>query len=104
MVKLISADEIHKEWMKDPEFRAEYDALEEEFALVNALIDARIHANLTQAQLADRMETTQAVIARMEGGKVMPTTRTLKKLAAATGTWLRIKFEPLPAGEVKKAH
>jgi ribosome-binding protein aMBF1 (putative translation factor) len=97
--KLISADALHEKWMKNPKYVAEYEALEEEFALVDALIDARIHANLTQAQLADRMETTQAFIARMEGGKVMPTTRTLKKLAAATGTWLRIKFEPFPAGK-----
>jgi ribosome-binding protein aMBF1 (putative translation factor) len=103
MVELISADDLHEEWMKDPEYRAEYEALEEEFALVGALIDARINAKLTQQELADRMETTQAFIARMESGKVMPTTRTLKKLAAATGTWLRIKFEPLPAAKAKKA-
>ena len=34
----IPAEEAAKEWMKDPEFRAEYDALEDEFALASALI------------------------------------------------------------------
>ncbi len=53
---------------------------------------------LTQEQLAERMDTTQAVIARLESGRVKPSTRTLERLAAATGMRLRISFEPAPAG------
>ena len=74
-----------------------YAALEEEFALAAALIEARAHAGLTQEQLAQRMHTTQAVIARLESGRVKPSTRTLERLAAATGMRLRISFEPAPA-------
>jgi ribosome-binding protein aMBF1 (putative translation factor) len=83
-----------KAWLKEPEFRAEYQALEEEFALASALIEARSTAGMTQEQVARAMGTTQAVIARLEGGRVKPSTRTLERFAKATGTRLRIRFEP----------
>jgi ribosome-binding protein aMBF1 (putative translation factor) len=86
--------EIAREWLKDPELRAEYEALEPEFALASALIEARSRAGMTQAQVAAAMGTTQAVIARLEGGRVKPSTRTLERFARATGTRLRIRFEP----------
>jgi ribosome-binding protein aMBF1 (putative translation factor) len=81
-------------WLKDPEFRAEYEALADEFALASALIEARSRAGLTQEQVAKAMGTTQAVVARLEGGRVKPSTRTLERFAKATGTRLRIRFEP----------
>ena len=86
--------DIAQEWLKDPEFRAEYEALEPEFALASALIEARSRAGMTQAQVAKAMGTTQAVIARLEGGRVKPSTRTLERFANATRTRLRIRFEP----------
>src|SRR2546425_11478459 len=55
-----------KERMKDPAFRREYEILEEEFALLKAIMGARSRAGLTQAQVAKRMKTTQTVIARLE--------------------------------------
>ena len=73
---------------------AEYAALEEEFALAKALIEARSRADMTQAQVARAMGTSQAAIARLEGGHVMPSTRTLQKYAEATGSKLRISFLP----------
>jgi ribosome-binding protein aMBF1 (putative translation factor) len=92
--KFIPVAESFAEWRKDPEYVAAYDALEEEFALANALIGARAQANLTQEDLAERMGTSQSAIARLESGRVMPSTRTLRKLAEATGTKLRIVLEP----------
>jgi transcriptional regulator with XRE-family HTH domain len=86
--------DLHTEWMKDPAYRREYEALEGEFALAAALIRARADAGLTQEQLAERMGTKQEVVARWEGGKVLPSTRTLTRLAKATGTTLRISFAP----------
>jgi ribosome-binding protein aMBF1 (putative translation factor) len=90
----IAMRDIAEEWLKDPEFRAEYEALEPEFALASALIEARGRAGMTQAQVAKAMGTTQAVIARLEGGRAKPSTRTLERFAKATGTRLRIRFEP----------
>jgi len=58
--------------MKDSKYRREYRVLEEEFSLVAALIKARTRAGLTQEQVAQRMKTTQAVIARLEGGQASP--------------------------------
>lgn len=86
--------ELHAQWMRDPEYRAAYDSLDDEFTLAAVLIETRAQAGLTQEQLARRMNTTQSVVARLEGGQVMPTTRTLEKIAHATGTRLRISFEP----------
>jgi transcriptional regulator with XRE-family HTH domain len=90
----IRVDDVHADWMKDPKYRREYAALEEEFSLVAALIEARNRAGLTQEQVARRMKTTQAVIARLEGGGTKPSTRTLERYAAATGSRLRISLEP----------
>jgi ribosome-binding protein aMBF1 (putative translation factor) len=93
MSKTIPFEKLAAKWRKNPEFMREYDALEEEFALATALIGARAQAGLTQAELAERMGTTQSAIARMEGGKAKPSTTTLAKLAKATGTRLRVSFE-----------
>lgn len=87
--------ELHQRWMKeDPAYAAEYDALADEFALVEELIGARARSGLTQEEIARRMGTTQSVVARLESGRSMPSTRTLKKYAEATGTRLVIRFEP----------
>ena len=90
----IRVDDLHKRWMKNPEYRREYEALEEEFSLVAALIEARTRAGLTQEEVARRMKTTQAVIARLESGGSKPSTRTLERFAQATGSRLKITFEP----------
>jgi transcriptional regulator with XRE-family HTH domain len=86
--------DLHKKWMKDPEYRREYEGLEEEFALASAIIDARSRAGLTQEELAAKMETSQSSIARLESGRTIPSGRTLKRFAKATGTRLRISFAP----------
>ena len=93
-MKRTTVDDLHKRWMKNPKYRLEYEALEEEFSLSAALIEARARAGLTQEQVAQRMKTTQAVVARLEGGGSMPSTRTLERYAKATGTRLKISFEP----------
>jgi transcriptional regulator with XRE-family HTH domain len=86
--------DLHKEWLGDAKYRRAYDALEEEFALAGAVIEARRRAGLTQQQLARRMGTTQPVIARLEAGKTHPSLRTLERLADATGSRLVIAFHP----------
>src|SRR5208337_5143446 len=90
--KFIPVEESFRKWHKEPEFRAAYDALEDEFALASALIKARGDADMTQEQVAAAMGTTQAVVARLESGKVLPSTRTLERFAKATRTRLRINF------------
>jgi len=86
---------LHKKWMRDPAYRREYEALEGEFALAEAVAEARVRAGLSQAQLARRMRTTQSTVARLESGRSRPSTRTLDRLARATGHRLKISFEPM---------
>ena len=52
--------DLHKEWSRDPEYQEAYDRLGAEFELTRALIEARTGAGFTQAELAERMETTQS--------------------------------------------
>lgn len=90
----IPAEQVFAEWRKDPDYRAAYDALESEFALASAVIGARTRAGLTQDELARRMHTSQSSIARLESGRAKPSVTTLEKLAAATGSKLRLSFDP----------
>lgn len=87
--------DLHRKWSRNADYRRAYDDLDFEFALARSLIEARVGAGLTQAQLAERMETTQSVVARLESGRGHPSTRTLETFARSTGTRLRIDFEPL---------
>lgn len=97
MSKRKRVDALHREWMRDRAYREAYNKLEGEFALAGAIIEARSRAGLTQEELARRMKTTQTVIARLESGRVKPSTRTLERFAQATGNRLRIVFEPKTA-------
>ena len=95
MRRFIPVGEVFARWHEDPAFVAAYDALEEEFALASALIAARAHAGLTQDQVAERMETSQSAVARLEGGRSNASLRTLRRYAAATGSKLHISFQPV---------
>ncbi len=86
--------DMHKKWMKEPKYRKAYEALQEEFVLASAVIEARSRAGLTQQELARRMGTTQPVVARLESGGTRPSMRTLERLAKATGSRLLISFQP----------
>lgn len=89
--------DLHKKWMKNAEYREAYEALKPEFEVARAIIQLRGDAGLTQEELAQRLHTKQSVVARLESGRGRPSTQTLQRLAEATGTRLRISFEPEPA-------
>lgn len=89
----ISLKKVSKRWMKEPGFKKGYDALEEEFSLASQLIEARARAGLTQAEVADRMGTSQSTVARLESGGAKPSLSTLKRFAQATGARVRITLE-----------
>ena len=88
--------ELKEQWMQNPAFKAEYDALEDEFSLARELIEARTRAGLSQAELAQRMGTTQSAIARLESGKAPPSMRTIARIAAATGSRAVVRLAPRP--------
>lgn len=76
-----------------PEVRAEYEAQAPEFEIARELIAARTRAGLTQAEVAERMHTTQSTIARLESGRTMPSMRTLARYAEATGSRAMVRLE-----------
>ena len=90
---MTTLDTLHEKWMENPRYAAEHAALEPEFKIAAAIIDARTKAGLTQGQLAERMDAKQAFVARLEGGNQNTTIKTLERLAAATGLRLTIRFE-----------
>jgi len=86
-----SVEAWKRKMLKKPAFKKEYDALEEEFALINELLTARAKAKLSQAQVAKRMGTSQSSVARMEGGHT-PSLSSLRKYARAVGRRVEIKL------------
>ncbi len=85
-------DSYLAEKLKNPELKKEYDALEPEFAIIQAMIDARKESGMTQKQLADKTGITQADISRLESGNANPSLRTLQRLAAGMGMRIRLEF------------
>lgn len=90
-------DDLKREFLKRADVRAEYDALSEEFSLALALIRARAEADMTQAQVAEKMKTSQSYVAKLESGQVSPSMRALQRYAAATGARLKISLEHVAA-------
>ena len=90
-------DQLMKRWKADPKFQAAYDALDDEFALFDEMLAARKASGLTQAQVAEKMQTKVPAIARLEasGGKQRhsPSLNTLRKYAKALGYRLVVKLE-----------
>lgn len=87
-------DAYLNEKLKDPAFKAEYDALEPEFSIIQAMIDARKASGLSQKQLSERTGIAQADISKLESGNANPSLRTLRRLAAGMGMQLKLEFVP----------
>ena len=83
-----------KEQLADPALRSEYEALETEFTIIQAMIDARKSAGLTQKQLSERTGIAQADISKLENGTRNPSVNLLKRLADGMGMALKIEFVP----------
>jgi len=71
------------ESLKDEEFKEEWDKLELRYAVIKQLIKIRNTYNLSQAQLAEKLNTTQAVISRIENGTVNIGINFIERLAKA---------------------
>ena len=80
--------------LSDPDVKKEYDALEVEYDIIQAMIDARNSQHLTQKELSERTGITQADISRIENGTRNPSLAMVKRLAEGLG--MRLKLEYLP--------
>lgn len=83
------------EQLRNPAFKAEYDALEPEYEIIQAMINARKASGLTQKELAERTGIAQGDISKLENGSANPSIRTLQRLAAGMGMKLQLAFTPI---------
>lgn len=95
----VKFDDFLQEQLRDPEFRKEYEELQPERSIIQAIIDARQNSGLTQKELSERTGIAQGDISKLEHGTANPSVKTLKRLAAGMGMSLKIEF--LPQGEKK---
>ena len=79
--------------LQDPEFKKLYEEAQPEFEIAKAVIHARIKNKITQKELAERMNTTQSVISRLEQGRTSPSIALLKRIATALNTSLQVRFK-----------
>ncbi len=93
---MMTHEEFTKKLLRNSEVRKEYEDLEEEFALFDELLKARMNAGLTQAEVARRMGTKTPAVARLEAGggnkRHSPSISTLRKYAKAVDCDLEIKL------------
>jgi len=96
---MTTASDLHKSGWKNRNYAKAFAEIAPEYAVARAVVEAWVLAGLTQEELAERMETGQSSIARLESGRAQPTTETLVRLAVATGRTWNISFTPkaLPA-------
>ena len=86
--------QFKEQMLANKQVKEEYDALESEFDIIQAMIDARKKQNLTQRELSQRTGITQADISRIENGTRNPSLDMLRRLAKGLGMRLRIEFIP----------
>ena len=84
-----------KKQLQNPAFKAEYDALEPEYTIMCALIEARKSSGLTQQQLSERTGIAQCDISKLERGNANPSLRTLQRLAKGMCMRLNLSFTPI---------
>lgn len=84
--------EFKKQMLSNPEVREEYDALEAEFDIIQALIDARKKQNITQKELSERTGITQADISRIEKGMRNPSLEMVKRICKGLGMRLKVEY------------
>ena len=90
-----SVFEYHEQQMRDnPEYKAAYDALEQEFAIANALIQARSEAGMTQKDVAEKLGVSQPAVARMESGKNI-SIKAIARYAKAVGRPINMSILPV---------
>jgi predicted transcriptional regulator len=88
----IPLETMKRRLLANPEVKREYEALAPEFEIAAELTRARLRAGLSQAELAERMGTSQSAIARLENGKSLPSVATLLRFAEATGSRVSLRL------------
>lgn len=91
-----------QEQLRDPDFKEEYDKLQPERSIMQAIIDARLKSGFTQKELSERTGIAQGDISKLERGNANPSIRTLQRLASGMGMKLKLEFTPVHSSELTK--
>jgi len=91
---MLTHKELKKRALARTDVKEQYEQLDEEFRLLDEFLKARAAAGITQAEVAERIGTTQSAIARLESGKGKhsPSLATLQKYAHALGCRLELRL------------
>ena len=92
-----SYKDYKKRVLQDSKVKAEYDALQPEYDIIQAMIATRVQQNMTQKDLSAKTGITQADISRIENGTRNPSLSMVKKLAQGLGMQLKLEFIPKDA-------
>ena len=92
--EMIPAEDVLARNLTGSEFKAEYDRTAFAHQVALALLKYRTEHELTQAQLAQQVGTTQSVIARLETGERAPSLATLAKLSRGLGITFHVDISP----------
>jgi transcriptional regulator with XRE-family HTH domain len=95
-------DAYLEEQLRNPAFRAEYEALEPEYEIIRAMIEARKTSGMTQKQLSEKSGIAQSDISRIERASANPSLRTLKRLAAGMDMKLKLEFIPVSEANAER--
>lgn len=91
---MTSYADFKKKSLENLEIKEEYDKLQPEYDIIQAMIDTRKSLNMTQKDLSKITGITQADISRIENGTRNPSLEMVKRLAAGMG--MRLKLELIP--------
>jgi DNA-binding XRE family transcriptional regulator len=91
---MIKYESLREKLLANPEVKKEYEASSLEYEISYALILSRIKANMTQEEVAKKMNTTQSVIARLESGKHFPSLKTIYRYAIAIDKPINLHVQP----------
>ncbi|MDK2821518.1 MAG: hypothetical protein PWP31_1483 [Clostridia bacterium] len=79
--------------LNSPEVKKEYDSLKTLYDIKREIIRLRVEQGLSQKELADKINTKQSAISRLESGEYNPSIEFLAKVANALGKELQITFQ-----------
>jgi ribosome-binding protein aMBF1 (putative translation factor) len=98
--KLITAGDVLREHLENPDFRAEWERTALARAVALAVVGYRAKHRLTQTRLAQKLGVRQPHVARLEMGEHTPSLEMLQRLSRVLG--LRFIVEVAPAGETAR--
>ena len=95
-IRFESSKKHLNEKLESPEFKEVYELERVKVALAQKIAEMRDEHNMTQSELAKRMNVSQQFISQIESGGSNLTLETLLKLAQSLNTGIMISFSKKP--------